>query len=154
MMRTILFGLAGASCAIAWFVFFDGLTFAERDGLPYNFVMWLPGIFSLLATFVFMFADPRDLSSDDSADMMMMGGGGGGSSDEKANKARIIFFLGACLSLAALSVAIWKITDTYSSSSESWPGVALILQSLALALMNGLILGGRGYRGEDEMSFF
>lgn len=136
---------AGAFFAIAWFVFFDGLTFASRYSLPYTFPMWLPGIFGVLATIVFLFANPRDIQGEDDWGM------GGVADEDSQNRAKLIFFLGAVLCLAGLSVAIWKLTDTYPNSGTSWPGVALLLQSLALMTMNGLITAGRAQKDEESI---
>lgn len=133
---------AGAAFSCAWFAFFDGLTIASRDGLPYEFQMWLPGILCLMATVVFMFADPKDIQGEE--DFM------GGMTDEtKQNRAKIIFFMASVLCLAGLSVAIWKLSDTYPNAGTSWPGVALLLQSLLMLIMNGLILAGRAQSNDD-----
>lgn len=135
---------AGALFSVAWFIFFDGMTFASRYDLPYEFAMWLPGILGVLAMVVFLFADPKDIQGEE--DFM------GGMVDEaKQNRAKIIFFLGAVFCLAGLSVGIWKITDTYNNSGTSWPGVALLLQTISLIGVNGLMIAGRAQKEDGYL---
>lgn len=141
-----LYTAAGVCFSAAWFLFFDGFTFASRYDLPYEFPMWLPGVFCLVATLVFFFADPKALQEEE--DFM----GGMGDSDQQ-NKAKMIFFTGSVLCLGGMSVAIWKLTDTYKNSGTSWPGVALLLQTFAMMTMNGLIIAGRMQKPEEGLMF-
>lgn len=137
-----LYVAAGALFSIAWFFFFDGLTFASRYDLPYTFPMWLPGILCLVGTIVFLFADPKDVQGEE--DFL-----GGMTDESKQNRAKVTFFLGAVFCLAGLSVGIWKITDTYNNSGTSWPGIALLLQCLSLIGVNGLAIAARAQRSDD-----
>mmetsp|Transcript_74732 Transcript_74732/g.86768 ORF Transcript_74732/g.86768 Transcript_74732/m.86768 type:complete len:146 (+) Transcript_74732:33-470(+) len=144
MRPQAFYAAAGAVFAAAWFVFFDGLTFAARDDLPYAFPMWLPGIFCLVACIVFMLASPKDVQGEE--DFM-----GGMTDDDAQNRAKVIFFLGSVFCIAGLGVAIWKLTDTYPNSGSSWPGAALVVQSILLIASNGLIIAGRAQPNEDSI---
>lgn len=144
MRPGVLYASAGVIFAVAWFIFFDGLTFAARYNLPYAFPMWLPGILSIVASIIFMFANPKDIQGED--DFM-----GGMTDDDAQNRAKLIFFLGSVLCLAGLGVAIWKLTDTYPNSGTSWPGAALVLQSIFLIGFNGLVIAGRAQPDEESI---
>jgi hypothetical protein len=140
---------AGATFAVAWFIFFDGLTIAGRDSNPYNFTMFLPGVLCVLSAVIFIFVDPKSIAGDDDDGLM----GGIGDESEK-NKNKITFFLASFFSLAGMGIAVWKMVTNYKEPGQSWPGVALLLQVVAFIAVNILVFVGRLRNSQsDEIGF-
>lgn len=136
---------AGGIFAIGWFVFFDGLALARMHGIePYKFVQWLPGILCLLAMFMFAFVDAKAIQGGNDDDMF------GSTDSSSVYKAKVIFFLAAFVALGALSIAVWQMSSTYTGS-DTWPGVALALQCVALITCTGFLFVARYRKSTDDM---
>ena len=138
---------SGAVFAIGWFIFFDGLAIAKKPSHdhPYQFVAWLPGILSCLAMFMFSFIDAKALRGDD--DMDMFGGGGDQSAEFRS---KIIFFFASFIGLAGISVGVWQLSAEYTGK-DTWPGIALVLQCVAILTSCGLLFMARFQKKEDEL---
>ncbi len=147
---TILHALAGSCFSLSWFLFADGLAKANEitdASKHFTFVMWLPGLLCMIMIALMALVDISALqgASDDS-NMMM-----GGYTDESTNqKARVLFFVAATFGLAGMSVAIWKMADTYNSSDDSWPGVALLLQVIVMMATCAFLVGARTKKTSDD----
>ena len=142
-----LHGAAGVFFAMSWFLFADGFIFARDDGKPFEFMMWLPGILTLVALFMMLLVNPEHISGSPGDDFFSSG-----FDDASAQKAKIIFFLSNVFSLAGISIAIWKMSDTYNTSGATWPGVALMLQCVSMMVAMGLLFWA-GKKPSDEFGF-
>ena len=70
---------------------------------------------------------------------------------EDSKKAKVIFFFASFLGLAGLSVAIWKLADTYNDSSNTWPGMALLIQCICLMTSAANLFYAQAQRKEDSL---
>ena len=148
----LLHGFSGATFAMSWFLFADGATFAAEAQKKFVFVMWLPGLLCCVMIVLMGLVNVKALqeSNDDDAAMF---GGGGPTDDGDGIRARVFFFIAATFGLAGMSIAIWKMADTYNTSSDSWPGVALLLQTLCMMVSSGLLVAARMRRPQEENPF-
>lgn len=143
-----LHGVAGVFFAMSWFVFADGLISARQDGKPYEFMMWLPGLLSVLSLFLILMVNPDQVMGSPSDDFM---GTGFDNGDEQ--RAKVLFFVAAVFALAGVSVSIWKMSDTYNKSEATWPGVALLMQCVAMMASSGFLFKA-GAKSSDQTGFF
>jgi hypothetical protein len=147
----IMHGVAGACFTLGWFVFADGAWFANRNtSTKYEFVECLPGIFCLLAMIMLMFVNHTAIQgpSDDG-----FGFGGGESAPEDVMRHKILFFISTLVFLAGLTVAIWMQAAKYKHSDNWWPGLALILQCVAL-MASSFCLGAAKMTKPPEDNMF
>ncbi|GET90135.1 hypothetical protein, conserved [Leishmania tarentolae] len=124
--RSTLIIASGAVFGCALLVFMDGAVTASKAKLPYNFLMWLPTLIALLGTFALLLVNPVHILGIDN-DM---------DDDDSIKKTKSIFFLGALLLFTSICLSIWKTVDPYGNKGLVWPGVALLVHSLLLMLMN------------------
>ena len=134
-----LHGAAGVFFALSWFLFADGLIFARDDGVPYVFLMWLPGILCMVSLVLILLVNPDKIagSGDDYFST--------GFSDAEEQKAKILFFLASFVAVSGISIAIWKMSDTYNTAGATYPGVALLLQCVSMIIAMALLFkAGKG----------
>jgi hypothetical protein len=142
-----LHGASGVFFAISWFLFADGLIFARDDNKPFEFMMWLPGILCVVSLVLMLMVNPDHIAGSPSDDFMSSG-----FDDSEAQKAKILFFISSVLSLAGVSIAIWKMSDTYNTAGATWPGVALLMQCVSMMASAGLLFRA-GKKSSDEFGF-
>ena len=141
--RRLLFSLiSGALFAGAWVIFADGYVFSDRSNegrvgdqvyKPYTFKDWTPGLVGTLAFILVNMMSPNALV-DESLD------------DRDINLNKCWFFFALLVTFTSLTLAIVFHIDTYSKQSgdASYPGVALIIQTLALAIASLMFFFTRG----------
>ncbi|RNF02810.1 hypothetical protein TraAM80_06162 [Trypanosoma rangeli] len=137
-MRRILFLSAGALFSLSCFTFADGFIAARRIGLPYNFLMWLPAIMIVTGMLIFRITDAKAVIGTDNF-----------LDDVRVPREKVLFFIGACLTVGGFAVSLWKAVDPYSNASEATPGVLLVAQSVFLALCSGILFSVRVLTEDD-----
>ncbi|KAK7198178.1 hypothetical protein NESM_000774500 [Novymonas esmeraldas] len=124
--RSVTIVFAGVLFGSAMLVFADGAVMASTAQLPYNFLMWLPTLVALLGSFVLLLVKPAHiLNADSDAD-----------DDDGVKKEKSLFFLATLLLFASICLSVWKTVDPYGNEGVAWPGVALLVHTLLLLLMN------------------
>ncbi|KAF8275682.1 putative Uncharacterized protein family (UPF0220) [Trypanosoma cruzi] len=137
-MRQIFLFFAGALFSLSCFAFADGFIIAKRMGVPYNFLMWLPAIMVIVGMFLFRVTNATVLVD---ADNLL--------DDKGSRREKVLFFIGALLTVGGCAVALWKAIDPYSNLDDAWPGVFLVVQSLLLTLCSGILFFVRLQREDD-----
>ncbi|CAJ1028962.1 Uncharacterised protein family (UPF0220), putative [Leishmania lindenbergi] len=125
--RSTIIVASGAIFMSALLVFVDGAVMASRVEIPYSFLMWLPTLCALLGSFVLLLVKPMYIVGTDT-DM--------DDDDNVIKKDKSMFFLGAFLLFTSIFLSVWKAVDPYGNKGVAWPGVALLVHSVLLLLMN------------------
>lgn len=126
----VLHAAAGALFAIAWFVFADGAWWSKnRTSTTFEFVECLPGILCVVALLMMLAVNMDAIQGGGDGDMF---GGGGSVMPEDTMRHKVLFFFGALVFLSGLTVAVWLQAAKYKNSDNWWPGLALLLQCLAM----------------------
>lgn len=140
--KKIICILLGAFFGLSCFVFLDGAIVARAEQTPYNFTMWLPQLLGYCGIFVMTFVDPSLITKPIDED----------EGDQDEITAKSLFFVASVLSLSSLFVSMYKLNDSYNTSryQNSWPGVALIFQSVFLILCAILVFTFRNISKDDD----
>ena len=145
--------VSGFLYMVGWFVFLDGALLAQNEyGTPYKFVDALPGIFSSVGMILFAICDMKQIIGTDEESSFLMGGGGGFEGDENGPlKARIVFFIGAAMMLAGMTVSIWQLAAPWKQ--HPWCGWSMLTQTFISMIAAGFLAYGGAKSRTEEPAF-
>eukprot|EP01059_Diplonema_ambulator_P018217 TRINITY_DN30428_c0_g1_i1.p1 TRINITY_DN30428_c0_g1~~TRINITY_DN30428_c0_g1_i1.p1 ORF type:complete len:152 (+),score=35.63 TRINITY_DN30428_c0_g1_i1:52-507(+) len=132
---------AGGLFAVGWWWFVDGVLIAKHEGTHFGFEMTIPGILVTLGLICVNMLRPEDIRDDGMGDM------------SDVNKAKTFFFIAWMLIFGGLIAAIWICIADFGNASTTrtttYPGVAIIMQTIVITLAAVIFWMGRGTRNSD-----
>lgn len=138
--RDLLTVAAGALLALSVLIFIDGAVMAKRCGESYSFFMYLPQILCYCGGILLQLVNPESLTRDTTSF----------DDDSEEIRSKATFFVSAVAFFAALALAIWKLINPYSSSSAVWPGVAIVMEVVLLAISFVVLFARKGTDDNDD----
>eukprot|EP01013_Petalomonas_cantuscygni_P015477 TRINITY_DN3198_c0_g1_i1.p2 TRINITY_DN3198_c0_g1~~TRINITY_DN3198_c0_g1_i1.p2 ORF type:complete len:136 (+),score=18.98 TRINITY_DN3198_c0_g1_i1:193-600(+) len=135
-MSTALSLLSGLLFSSAWWLFADGIAVAD---IKIKFVDWVPGIITTLAFFFIQFANPNDMRTESLFD------------ESRAKRAKLVFFSALFVAFGGVIAAVWILVDRFQDKNDTYPGIAILIQSFLIVLSSILLWLGRTDRNDDEL---
>eukprot|EP01120_Amphizonella_sp_Union-15-10_P009054 TRINITY_DN3355_c0_g1_i2.p1 TRINITY_DN3355_c0_g1~~TRINITY_DN3355_c0_g1_i2.p1 ORF type:complete len:154 (-),score=17.94 TRINITY_DN3355_c0_g1_i2:76-537(-) len=124
--ETIMSYLSGITFAVGWWLWIDAnaLHAVEKDEVSITFWHWVPGIIATIALFMINAVSWTDLQ----------GFGFGSLDDDVQKRARLWLFFSFAIAFGCVTASIWiAIVHWFQiEGSNSWPGIAIILQTLLI----------------------